>query len=538
MTTTTERPKVLGKETPRVWTRPLRKLTPETSAGFDVIAFAHDILGLTLHAWQQWLLIHMLELLPDGSFRFRTVIILVARQNGKSLVLAVLSLWWMYVFGAPLVIGTAQNLDVAEEQWEVAVELAESDAELKAEIAKVSYTNGKKYLRLHGYERPDGRRIRPRYKVAAASRKGGRGLSGDLVLLDELREHLTWDAWAAVTKTQMARVMALKIGASNAGDAASIVLRHWRKKAHLALGDPDGLADEEDTVELPEDIEAVASDYLAIFEWSAAPGTPVTSREGWAQANPSLNHPNGVTEAAIIDALDDPEFIFRMEVLCQWLDHTVEGPFPAGAWEAGIDDESKVADGSPVTACVEVSWDRSLAHIAVAGWRADGSPHVELVASDVGVDWIIPWLTDPGETHRHNWRVAVRGKKTQKGKAPAKPIAPVSSLIDDLVEAGVDVVEWNGVDGVAEFYDRIRAGDPALAADDELPDPAPGLYHRAQPALDTAAANSTTKPSGDTWTWDLRRSPVDAAPLVAATGALWCLMLKPAPTRRPRLTWA
>lgn len=532
VTTTTERPRLLGKETPRIWTQPLRKLTPETSAGFDVIWFAEEVLGLVLHAWQRWCLIHMLELLPNGRFRFRTVIILVARQNGKSMLLTILSLWWIYVFGQKLVIGTAQNLDVAEDQWEVAVELAESQPELAEEIHKVYRVNGKKSLTI------ENRLGKHRYRVASASRRGARGLSGDLVLLDELREHLTWDAWAAVTKTQMARARAMKIGASNAGDASSIVARHWRKKAHLALGDPDGLAEEEDLIDLPEDLEQVASEHLAIFEWSAPPGVPITDRDGWAQANPSLNHPNGVDEAAIIDALDDPEFVFRMEVLCQWLDHTVEGPFPPGAWEAGIDEESKAADDSPISACVEVSWDRSLAHIAVAGWRPDGQPHVELVASDVGVDWIIGWLTDPEESHRHDWPVAVRGKKTQKGKAPPKPIAPVSSLIDELVEAGVDVVEWNGVDGVAEFYDRIRAGDPALAElEEEDVEPAPGLYHRAQPALDTAAANATTKPSGDTWTWDLRRSPVDAAPLVAATGALWCLMRKPAPSRRPRLTW-
>ena len=66
-----------GSETPRVWTPPLRDLTPETSLGFRCIAFA-ELLGVTLLPWQQWLCIHLLELLPDGRLRFRTAVVLVA----------------------------------------------------------------------------------------------------------------------------------------------------------------------------------------------------------------------------------------------------------------------------------------------------------------------------------------------------------------------------------------------------------------------------------------------------------------------------
>ena len=37
-----------GKETPRIYTPPLRELTPETSYGFSVIDFASDVLGIEL----------------------------------------------------------------------------------------------------------------------------------------------------------------------------------------------------------------------------------------------------------------------------------------------------------------------------------------------------------------------------------------------------------------------------------------------------------------------------------------------------------
>ena len=39
-----------------------------------------------------------------------------------------------------------------------------------------------------------------------------------------------------------------------------------------------------------------------------------------------------------------------------------------------------------------------------------------------------------------------------------------------------------------------------------------------------AAATAATRPVGEAWLWDRRKSPADAAPLIAATAALWCLL--------------
>jgi hypothetical protein len=72
--------------------------------------------------WQKWFLIHALELHPtevgeDGNrplFRFRKVVLLVGRQNGKSTVMQALTLWRMFVDRCNLVIGTAQDLEIAE----------------------------------------------------------------------------------------------------------------------------------------------------------------------------------------------------------------------------------------------------------------------------------------------------------------------------------------------------------------------------------------------------------------------------------------
>jgi phage terminase large subunit-like protein len=152
----------------------------------------------------------------------------------------------MYVYGVALVIGTAQDLDVAEEIWQGAVDLAEETPDLAERVERVVKVNGKKALELVDGER---------YKVKAANRRAGRGLSGDVILLDELREHQSWDAWGAITKTTMARAMALILALSNAGDATSIVLRYLRKMTHAALGDPDGINADDPAALLPGDDE-------------------------------------------------------------------------------------------------------------------------------------------------------------------------------------------------------------------------------------------------------------------------------------------
>ena len=373
--------------------------------------------------------------------------------------------------------------------------------ELDALKGNVIRVNGKKALVLTTGER---------YKVKAANRRAGRGLSGDLTLLDELREHQSWDAWGAITKTTMARAMALVLAMSNAGDATSVVLRYLRLMAHAALGDPDGLNDDDALVgDAPEDLELEGDDEtLGIFEWSAPPGCHLRDRDGWAYANPSLGYT--ITERTIAAAArTDPEWIFRTEVLCQWSEGTLEGPFPPGAWEACADPDSTRAPDAPIALCVDVSWDRATSYIALATTRSDGLYHVEVIARRAGTDWVVPWLTSAERSEEVRTAPVVIQAKG----------APVTSLHGPLTEAGVNVVEWGGAAlgaATGAFYDRVRAAVGEGQA-------TTALRHRDQPLLNVATATAATRPVGDAWLWDRRRSPTDVAPLIACTGALWCL---------------
>ena len=94
---------LVGSETPRIATAPAGPLTPDTTRGFEVIEFAEDVLGLHLLPWQRYVLIHGLELNESGSFRFRTLLVLCARQQGKTTLMQLLALWRVYVDKAPLV---------------------------------------------------------------------------------------------------------------------------------------------------------------------------------------------------------------------------------------------------------------------------------------------------------------------------------------------------------------------------------------------------------------------------------------------------
>ena len=423
---------IYGCEVPRIYTKPLRELTPETTAGFSVIEFADKVLNVQLFPWQRWLLIHALETLDDGTFRFRYVTVLVARQNGKSLVSIVLALWAMFVRQVSLIVGTAQSLDIAEEIWQGVVDVVEGIPELNDEVEQVCRVNGKKSLSLISGSR---------YKIAAASRKGGRGLSADLILLDELREQTNFDAWGAVTKTMLARPNAFVWGMSNAGDNQSVVLRHLRKLGHAALGFPDGYItdglEEEDDTEEKAIAKAKEADSMALFEWSAAPGDDPSLPETWAKANPSLGYI--ISDKSLRSSFEtDPKDVFLTECLCQWVTAAVFHPFPQDAWESGIDENSEIKEGNKLYFGLDVSSDRKYASLAVCGKRRDGRYHVEVIAYRRGVRWLRNFIVNHliADSSSGTIEIAVQGRG-----------CPAASLIDSLETIkGCNVHEITGRD--------------------------------------------------------------------------------------------
>lgn len=495
---------LIGKEEPRLWTRPLRDLTPETSFGFEAVAFAREVLGVELHPWQRWWLIHTLELAP-GSFtsdalpelRFRTVITEVARQNGKSFLLMVRMLWRMFMWDdgtghAPLVLGTAHKLSLAEEILDQTVKIVHRSDALYGSITHRHNTNGDKYFELSNGAR---------YKCEAASDDGGRGLTVTDLGFDELRQQRDWSAWAAMSNTTNAVASSQVVGVSNAGEAKSTVLASLRSK---------GLAEiaawaESSGEYVPED------PSLGWFEWSAPDDCSIWDRDGWAWSNPSLGHPRGPTEALLKSRADlvglpgegIPEAKFRTENLCQWVTAMERGPFDDESIEACVDLESVVDEASPLVVSVDTARDRSVSWVAVAGWRPDGVPHVEVIARRAFTDWVPAYLAgkDPGTLAFRPAATVVQGRGCH-----------ASSLIDFIEDADVPVTRCEGNDltsACGQFFDRIVQGTVRFGD---------------EPALLTALREVVVKNLGDAFVWNRDKSPVDVAPLCAATFALWGLV--------------
>jgi hypothetical protein len=373
---------IVGRTVPRLYTPPLVTGAPgtcgcgcahtdATTLGFQAVEFAEKVALVALLPWQRWWLIHALELRPDGGFRFRTIVTLVARQQGKTWLLKVLALWAMYLGIARMVLGSAQSLDIARESWQGAVEMAADRPELAAEVGDVRRANGEQCLTLINGAR---------YRITASTGKAGRGLSVDLLILDELREHRDWAAWAALSKTTMARPNALTVCISNAGDDRSVVLNQLRDAAlrtiaellsRIALGDYAGAE--------------LVDDGLALFEWSAPDGCELSDPDGWAQAMPGLGH-GTITEAAVRSAMaTDSPAVFRTELLCQRVP-TLDSAVDPAAWKACADRGGSLAPvRSRVALCLDVSPD--FAHVTlVAGARLDdGRVRLELIG-----DWSGP----------------------------------------------------------------------------------------------------------------------------------------------------
>src|SRR5690625_7936059 len=62
-----KKPRVLGRTEPRLFTPPLRELTPDTSLGLEAIETA-ELIGRHLYPWQKYSLIASLVLAPVSFF--------------------------------------------------------------------------------------------------------------------------------------------------------------------------------------------------------------------------------------------------------------------------------------------------------------------------------------------------------------------------------------------------------------------------------------------------------------------------------------
>lgn len=477
---------MMGKTEPRLFTPPLRELTPDTSLGFACVEYATSVLRKTLYPWQEWALIHALEIVGElggeWKFRFRTVLFLISRQNGKTVLSEVIASFFLNILCVDSIFGTSLSLDKAEEVWEAVVQDQESIPELSAELQRVGRTNGSKKLILTGLRQ---------YKVGAPTRRAGRGDSNDLVMLDEIREQRDWETWAASVASTNAKPNGLVVCFSNAGDPDSIVLRQLRAQAISTItgkesGDFGGEVD---------------GDTLGLFEWSSPDGAKTDDMDALAQANPALGYGYLTERALLSNRATFPENKFRSECMCQQVETILPQPFPDGAWDAGLDSFSQIAPESEIYFGIDLSQNRRWAVIAAAGMREDGNMHIEVVARQIGTEWAYKWFEE-------------RQKKTPMNLAFQGRGCPVVGLAEQIctlpnvnrfaIEGGELTASWG------RFWDGIAANEPESMRGGMK------IFHLSQPVLDAPAKTMQLRSlGGGVELPDRVKSPDDPSPMIA-----------------------
>jgi hypothetical protein len=487
---------VLGSVTPRLWTPPLRDLSdPASSWGYVFIAFCTAI-GWPLDDWQRWLAVHLGELFPDGSQRYRKAIILVARQNGKTVFARLLVLFWLFVERVPYVHGTHKDRGEAKKSWREVIEMAESvpllaDA-LPTDHARLQISEGD-FWNEHGAH----------YGFSAPNRKAGRGKTVHRALIDELLEHKNRDCWNALIPGMNALSGAMAVCITNEGDESSIVLHEEYDSALEAAetGDP-----ETDT-------------FLAA--WSAPSNADPEDLEALACANPSLNRPRpngtGLTERALLGEARKAKRAggrtlaeFKIEMMCMRIDQLDPAIRPedwaACAWRIPWPLVDLAEHRRQVALCFDVAADNSHATLAAAV-TLDGITHIEILKGWNGYEARKQLRADlPGLLARYKPR-----------KCLWFPGGPAAAVAD----------EWAGRRVSNVLMEPIRAEDVVRACMGLEEQTAAGhVRHTRDPLLDLHIRQAQQLPQGDGWRFVRRgQAPIDAS--YAAAGAVHAARVLP-----------
>lgn len=453
-----------------------------------MIRFVERVLRARPYPWQRWLLIHAGELLPDGRPRFRTVLVEIARQNGKTQVPVWLAAYWLFVERRRLVLGTSTTLDYAREPLDKMVQLVEHapSRALRRRIRPgwLRTTNGQVWATT-----TDG----CRYRTAARGRRAGRSLSVERLIADELREHTDYATWDAAYNAMRAVADAQAWALSNAGGADALVLNDMRDLA-VEGGDP----------------------MLGYFGWTSTPGADVRDPDALLQANPSCGY-GGITLDALLAEASAALRTggaklagFRTESMCITVS-TLNPAIDPGAWRACLDPGTLDELRRQVALFIDVAPDAQHATLAAAATLPDGRTRVEPVHAWAGL----------GATDRARRELPAMIRRIRPRAVGWAPTGPAAELAADMAErpgwppAGVELVQLRSDVAAACMAFRSLVNARQIA-------------HSGDPLLDAHVAAAERVERGDTWVFARRgRGHVDA--VYAAAGAVQLARTLPPP---------
>lgn len=510
---------MLGSTAPRLFTPPRVTgapgpcgcgcaLTPDTSYGFAVDDFARDVLQVPLDPWQRFLVIHAGELNADGSPRFRRVLVLVARQNGKTWALVVLSLYWLFVECQPMVLGTSTKVNYAKEPWQKAHALAVKTPDLDREVPAGKTRGMRKTAGELEWRTTGG----CRYMVTATNAEGGRSLTLNRAVADELRQHHSYEAYDASYYAMNAVADAQWFALSNAGDDRSIVLNDLREQAGV-VGDV-----------LTTKVQARD---LGLFEWSAPVGSDPEDMAVLARANPNAG--NRLAWSVLLDGARAAKAKggqvlagFLTETMCIRVASMDPAVDPA-AWNSGRLAGTLEDVRSRVALCFDVATSMQHATLYAAAVVAGGQVRVEFVKAWAGTGCADRAARELPEL------VKLIGPKAF-GWIPSGPAAATAATLADRSKPnqrrvwpphGVTVEEIRGETSAVcmGFAETIAAGQ---------------VVHAGDPLLDAQLGAAERLFRGDVWVFS-RQGDGDCDAAYAAAGAAHLARTLPPSIGKPRL---
>jgi Terminase large subunit, T4likevirus-type, N-terminal len=455
-------PKILGYQEPRIRLEPPRS----GSKADEAVAMARST-GLVLDPWQERFLEAAMGT-QKGSWAASQVVLLVARQSGKTQVTAVRAVWEVVHAPDRTVVYTSHLFKSDREAFRACRRLLEH--EVFAHFEPVFYrSNGNEAIELNNGSR-----------IQFLARKGGsgRGFTAHLLVLDEAFD-LDEETYADLTPSTVAAEDSQTWVVSSAPHPNSEVLRRVCGRGR-AGEDP----------------------FVCYWEFSAADDAPADSLEAWRQANPGLGL-RIMTDDIASRFADMPRATFEREFLSRWSVDDSPSPFPPGSWDALVYQGHLDMVGTPCFS-VDVTPARDHSTIAFAANTDAGRPLVEVVETQRGTSWVVPKLQEILERYR--------GAKVIVDRS-----AWAASLADDIRAANLAVHE-------TDASEVSTAAGQFLEATLEQK-----FFHRGDPRLTSAVEGSRQRPIGERWGWDRKIPTVDVSPLIAASLALWGLRtFKPA----------
>lgn len=482
------------------------------SLGREIIDLA-EMAGLTLDPWQAWFMecAHV----PNYDKPFynpytdRTeykwsafeVGLMVSRQNGKGSCLEARELAGLFIFGERLIIHSAHQFDTSLEAFERVLQLIENTPDLDREVAQVSRSHGKEGITLKS-----GQRLRFRTRTKG----GGRGFTGDCLILDEAM-YLDGTQISALLPTLSARPNPQVWVTGSAGDKDSTHFGRMRSRAIKGIKDREG--------------NKMPDPTLFFAEWSidghrddcrrdCTEHDERDSIDSYAKANPGL----GIRLS--IDFCESERRQMEAEKFDQerlgvgdwpddddaWAEITEE------AWDSRIDQRSEIKGKFAIG--IDTTPDRRYSAIVASGLNEDGMEHVEITAGP-GKDDTIEYHHQPGQ----QWVLDVLKKMVNKGHKPVFVVIDKASQASSLIEPiekqlrlkvlAPQTREYAQACGEFKSAVQPRRGERAT------------LVHLDQPGMRTACAGAVARDMSDMWAWARRNSSTDISPLVAATLARW-----------------